>query len=87
MEGWTPSGAAGPRRRLLVPGRGKGALGCACVCVRVFCVLSSEAAYDLSLPPTPPHQEQHTVKCLSLSLVLSCSLCPDAAVLVLGLSP
>ena len=91
MEGRTPSGAASPRRRPLVPGRGEGALGGARR-VRSFRV-PSEAAYDLSLPPTPPHQEQHTVKCLSLSppvslsLVLSRSRRPGAAVMVLGLFP
>ena len=50
--------------------------GCSgvCVCMCVFCVLSSEAAYDLSLLLTPPHQEQYTVKSPSLSLSLSLSL-------------
>ena len=69
------------------------------VCMCVFCVLSSEAAYDLSLPPTPPHQEQYTVKfslsvspfLLSLSFFLfhfvSRFPCPGAAVLVLGRFP
>lgn len=71
MEGWTSARAASLRLPLLVPGQGRGRSGvCACMCACVFCVLSSEATYDLSLPPTPRHQEQYTVK-FSLSLSLS----------------
>lgn len=89
MEGWTSARAASLRLPLLVPGQGRGRSGvCACMCACVFCVLSSEATYDLSLPPTPRHQEQYTVKfSLSLSHFVSRSPCPGAAVLVLGLAP
>lgn len=84
MEGWTPSGRgpAAPQ----CPGWAKPSVHVR-VCARVLCSVLRR------LRPVSPSdatcQAAHG-KCplsLSLSLVLSCSLCPDAAVLVLGLFP